>query len=166
MSAVASSAPGVRPVFVVAVSALLAGIGCATSGSPSDAASQILQLDAEWSRAAQGHDVEKVLSFWAEDAILYPPGSPPVTGKPAIREYVAKSFQTPGFSISWKTANVVVSRSVDLAYATGTNRVTFSGPDGKQVTVDGKAVTVWRRERDGVWKCVIDIWNDVPASPR
>ena len=157
---------GVRPVLLVVVSALLAGIGCATSGSPSDAASQILQLDAEWSRAAQGRDVEKVLSFWAEDAIVYPPGSPPVIGKPAIREYVAKSLQMPGFTISWKTANVVVSRGVDLAYATGTNRVTFSGLDGKQVTVEGKAVTVWRRERDGVWKCVIDIWNDVPASPQ
>jgi ketosteroid isomerase-like protein len=72
-----------------------------------------------------------------------------------------KSFQTPGFSISWKMGNVAVSRSGDFAYATGTNRLTFNGSDGKQVTVEGKAVTIWRKEKEGDWKCVIDIWNDV-----
>jgi ketosteroid isomerase-like protein len=104
------------------------------------------------------------VSFWADDAIVFPPGSPAVAGKSAIREFVAKGFQTPGFSISWKTTTVAVSRSGDIAYRTGTNRVTFSAPDGKQVTVEGKAVAVWRREKDGAWKCVIDIWNDVSSS--
>ena len=126
--------------------------------------SQILQLDAEWPRAAQARDVDRVVSFWADDAIVFPPGSPSVAGKSAIREFVAKSFQTPGFGIAWKTTHVVVSRSGDLAYATGTNRVTFNGPDGKQVAVEGKAVTVWRKEKEGAWKCVIDIWNDIPTS--
>jgi uncharacterized protein (TIGR02246 family) len=145
---------------------LLAGSGCATAGNQSDAQSQILRLDAEWARAAQDRDVERALSFWADDAIVFPPGRPAVAGKSAIREFVAKSFQTPGFSISWNTASVVVSRSGDLAYATGTNRVTFNGPDGKPVAVEGKAVTVWRKEREGVWKCVIDIWNDASSAPR
>ena len=44
------------------------------------------------------------------------------------------------------------------------NEVSFSGQNGRQVTVEGKAVTVWRREPEGVWKCVIDIWNDVSPS--
>jgi uncharacterized protein (TIGR02246 family) len=146
------------------VAVLLACAGCASSGRQPDVASQIRQLDVDWSRAAQDRDVERVLSFWADDAIVFPPGSPAVAGKAAIREFVSKSFQTPGFSISWKTTTVAVSRSGDLAYTTGTNRLTFSAPDGKQVTVEGKAVAVWRREKDGTWKCVIDIWNDVPAS--
>jgi uncharacterized protein (TIGR02246 family) len=145
---------------LVAVAMLLAYIGCASAGSPTDVQSQILQIDAEWSGAAQGRDVDRVVSFWADDAIVFPPGSPPLKGKPAIREFVAKSYQTPGFSISWKTTNVAVSRSGDLAYARGTNRVSFTGLDGRQVTVEGKAVTVWRREKEGIWKCVIDIWND------
>ena len=152
-----------RFAFGVIVAALLAGTGCASAGSQTDVQSQILRLDADWSRTAQDRDVDRVVSFWADDAIVFPPGSPAVAGKAAIREFVAKSFQTPGFSISWKTTTVAVSRGGDIAYTTGTNRVTFSTPDGKQVTVEGKAVAVWRREKDGAWKCVIDIWND--ASP-
>ena len=72
-------------------------------------------------------------------------------------------YASQAFSISWKTTTVAVSRSGDIAYTTGTNRVTFNAPDGKQITVNGKAVAVWRREKDGAWRCVIDIWNDVPA---
>jgi uncharacterized protein (TIGR02246 family) len=151
-----------RQGFAV-VLGMLAWIGCATSGRTSNAASEILQLDAEWSRAAQSRDVERTVSFWAEDATVFPPGRPAVVGKTAIREFVTKSFQTPGFSISWNTTTVVVSRSGDFAYTTGTNRVSFSAPDGKQLR-EGKAVAVWRRGKDGVWKCVVDIWNDVSPS--
>lgn len=150
--------------LLAVVAWLIASIGCTTAGSTSDAASEILRLDAEWSQAAQERDVDRVVSFWADDAAVLPPGSPAVIGKPAIREFVAKSFQTPGFSISWKTINVVVSRSGDFAYATGTNRVTFNGPDGRRVAVEGKAVTAWRKEPQGGWKCVIDIWNDSSPS--
>ncbi len=150
--------------LVLAVVGVLLGAGCASVSSQADVQSEIMRLDAEWSRAAQNRDVDRVLSFWADDAIVFPPASPAVVGSAAIREFVAKSFQTPGFSISWKTTTVAVSRGGDIAYTTGTNRVTFNAPDGKQVTVEGKAVAVWRREKDGAWKCVIDIWNDVPAS--
>jgi uncharacterized protein (TIGR02246 family) len=135
---------------------------CVSAGSPADERVQILQLDREWSEAAQIRDVERVLSYWADDAIVLPPGSPPVVGKPAIREFVVKSFQAPDFTISWKTMEVTVSGSGELAYAIGTNRVTFRSPDGKQMTVEGKAVTVWRREKGGSWKCIVDIWNDTP----
>jgi len=151
-------------IAVPVVAVLLACVSCASSGRQPDVASEIRQLDGDWSRAAQDRDLQRVLSFWADDAIVFPPGSPAVAGKAAIREFVEKSFRTPGFSISWKTTTVAVSRGGELAYTTGTNHLTFSAPDGKLVTVEGKAVAVWRREKDGEWKCVIDIWNDVPAS--
>ena len=141
---------------------LLALAACHCREGRADARSEILRLDAEWSRAAQRRDVDKVLYYWADDAVVLPPGSPAVVGKTAIRDFVVKSFQAPGFSISWKTTDVAVSEAGDLAYATGTNRVTFRGADGREVSVNGKAVTVWRR--DGArWKCVVDVWND--ASP-
>jgi uncharacterized protein (TIGR02246 family) len=156
----------IGPAAFGAVAVLVALTGCVSAGRPADVRAQILRLDREWSQAAQRRDVDRVISYWADDAIVLPPGSPPVVGKAAIREFVVKSFQAPDFSISWKTTDVAVSGSGDLAYATGTNRVTFRNPDGKQVTVDGKAVTVWRRDKDGAWKCVVDIWNDISPWPQ
>jgi len=155
-----------KPSLVAIVTVLIASLGCRSVANTSDAKSQILRLDAEWSQAAQSRDVDRVLSFWSDDATVFPPGRPAVVGKPAIREFVLESFRTPGFGISWKTNDVVVSRSGDLAYGTGTNRVIFTGSDGKQVTVEGKAVAVWRRDPEGDWKCIIDIWNDISSFSR
>jgi uncharacterized protein (TIGR02246 family) len=123
-----------------------------------NARAEILRLDEEWARAAAEGDLERILSFWADDASVFPPGSPALVGKAAIREYVAGSLRAPGFSISWKTSDLVVAASGELAYGIGANRVSFTAPDGKTVAIDGRAVTVWRKDAGG-WKCVIDIWN-------
>src|SRR5262245_8300928 len=154
-----------RWLLVRVVLGFLVCVGCVSKESPSAARSRILELDRQWSEAAGARDVDRALSFWADDAVVFPPGGPAVAGKPAIRAFVVKSFETPGFGISWKTENVVVSRSGDFAYGTGTNRVTFTGPDGRSNAVEGKAVAVWRKEKGGDWKCVIDIWNDASSPP-
>jgi ketosteroid isomerase-like protein len=61
-----------------------------------------LRRDAEWADlATAGTDVEKVLSYWSEDAVLIFPGQPVLEGKAAIRAYVTASFNTPGFKIHW-----------------------------------------------------------------
>ncbi len=143
---------------------LLASVSCASAGRSDDVRARILQLDAEWSEAAQTRDVDRVVSYWADDATVLPPGGPAIVGKAAIREFVAKSFENPSFRIAWKTNDVVVSEGGDLAYGIGTNRVNVNAPDGTPVTMDGKAVTVWRREKDGSWKCVVDIWNGAPPA--
>ena len=149
----------------LSVAAFLACTACASTSHPTDAPSEIRRLDADWSHAAQSRDVERALSFWSEDAIVFPPGRSALAGKAAIRDFVETSFRTPGFSIAWQTTTVTISENGDMAYTTGTNRVTFDAPDGRRVTVDGKAVEVWRRQKDGQWKCVIDIWNDVAPAP-
>ena len=128
-----------------------------------DERAALLERDREWSAvASQGEDVERILSFWTEDAKVFPAGMPVVEGKPSIREFVTGSLSVPGFKISWEPAEVVVSPSGEMGYTTGRNHVTAPDADGKLQTEDGRYVTVWRREPDGEWRCVIDFWNAVP----
>jgi ketosteroid isomerase-like protein len=127
-----------------------------------DTLQELHRIDSEWAAAATaGEDIERIVSFWADDAIVIPPGLLPVTGKGAIRDYVSTSLSIPGFSIGWETSHFAVSEAGDMAYGVGTNRVTFPGESGELRTAEGRAVTVWRKETDG-WKCVVDIWNDAP----
>ncbi len=62
-----------------------------------------------------------------------------------------------------ETTQFEVAEEGDLAYGVGRNRVTFPGEDGELRTVEGRGVTVWRKE-NGEWRCVVDIWNDAPPS--
>jgi ketosteroid isomerase-like protein len=126
---------------------------------------ELFRVDKAWAQAAAARDVEKSLSFWADDARVVPPGQPALVGKDAIRGYVSAALALPGFSIQWHTADFVVSASGDMAYGFGTNTVTLDGPDGKRLTEHGRALTVWRKDPGGAWKCVVDIWNAEPSAP-
>ena len=61
----------------------------------------VLTAEREWAKAAGQRDLERSVSFMADDAVMYPPGSPPIVGKAAIRDYMAAGFATPGFSVTW-----------------------------------------------------------------
>ncbi len=146
----------------------LAGIVCiAACRPPTDSNSEratLLQRDKDWSAAAHaGTDVERIVAYWADDARIYPPDMPVVDGKVAIRSFVTGSLGVPGFSISWEPHEAVVSSDGKLGYTTGTNSVTAPDARGKLVRTPGRYVTVWRKEPDGSWRCVIDFWNGAPA---
>jgi ketosteroid isomerase-like protein len=133
-----------------------------------DAASEqqkIMQRDAEWSEAASaGKDVEEALSYWSDDAVIVPQGQPIVEGKAAIRAFVTNSFNTPGFSIHWRSEKPAFSPDGKLAYLRSFNSITMRGTDGTSLVLPGRGVTVWRKEPDGLWRCVVDIWNDPPSA--
>jgi uncharacterized protein (TIGR02246 family) len=121
---------------------------------------RLLERDAQWAAAAaEGRDVERILEFWTDDALVYPPGFPPVAGKAALRAYVQASLAIPGFRITWTSSDVRLSPDGQLAYLLSENAVTAPGPTGQLTTSQGRGVTVWRREPDGQWRCAVDIWN-------
>ncbi|MEK6374751.1 MAG: DUF4440 domain-containing protein [Acidobacteriota bacterium] len=142
---------------------------CATATSSSRERDTLLAVDREWAAAAsEGKDVERIVSFWSDDATVYPPGAPVVHGKAAIRDFVRQSQAIPGFHITWHSDHAWLSDDGTLGYTTAENAVTVPGPDGKLVTIKGRGVSIWRRDAGGQWKCVIDIWNsgaDAPAPP-
>ncbi len=125
----------------------------------------LTRLDAEWAAAAsEGRAVERVLSFWTDDAVVIPPGLPAVVGKDALRRYVEASMQIPGFRITWESTDVTLSADGQMAYMFSRNEVTMNDGEGTPVTTAGRAVTVWRRGADGEWRCAVDIWNsEAPA---
>jgi ketosteroid isomerase-like protein len=120
----------------------------------------------DWAKVASaGKDVEKIVSYWSDDAVVYPPGMAALSGKPALRNYVSTSLKTPFFSIGWKPAQAVVAASGDLGYTMGSNEITFADGKGKVARAQGRYLTVWRRAAGGAWKCVVDFWNDSPLPP-
>jgi ketosteroid isomerase-like protein len=126
---------------------------------------RLLERDAKWAAAAaEGRDIERILEFWTDDALVYPPGFPVVAGKAGLRGYVQASLAIPGFRITWTSSDVRLSPDGQLAYLLSENTVTAPGPTGQLTTSRGRAVTIWRREPDGEWRCSVDVWNAGPAG--
>ncbi|TMI97200.1 MAG: DUF4440 domain-containing protein [Bacteroidetes bacterium] len=146
-------------VFVIAV-------GCNQSNVDLKAEeAAIMKTDSTWSAIAkESKDVEKIVSYWSDDAVVLAPGQPAVKGKEALRKFIEDSRQIPGFSITWKSSDVHFSPDGKMAYMSGENLMTMDDSTGKKMTIPGRGYTIWRKEADGNWKCVVDIWNNPPAQ--
>jgi uncharacterized protein (TIGR02246 family) len=122
-------------------------------------------LDADWSRAAAAKDIDKTVSYYSDDALVMPSNSPVLQGKAAARAMWQSMFNMPGFGGGWKATKVDVARSGDLAYITGTYEINETDASGKPKTDKGKYLEVWKKQADGSWKCVADMFNtDLPAA--
>lgn len=158
-----------RRPFVLAgcVALLVFALACQTQAPPDTRAadeSALKEADAQWSNAAGTRDVDKTVAFYADDAIVLPPNGPIVTKKEAIRNAWKDMITPAGSAISWKATKVEVARSGELGYLSGTYEFTMNDANGKPVEDRGKFVEVWKKQTDGAWKCVSDIWNsDLPA---
>ena len=141
-----------------------AGSASSTSTSIPDQSAALMQVSRDWSKAAAGQDVDRILSYWSDDAIVMQPDQPALVGKQAIRGMVEASMKTPKFSISWEPEQAWISKSGDVGYMIERNRVTFAGTGGQTRTVFGKALTIWKKDANGNWKCAVDTWNGNPTE--
>jgi ketosteroid isomerase-like protein len=106
-------------------------------------------------------------SYYSDDASMLPPNAPIATGKQAIRAVWA-SMLNPNVIVSWRVTKVEVARSGELAYVMGVYQITAKNPQGKPMEDRGKLVEVWKKQLDGTWKTVTDIFNSdlpPPAPP-
>ena len=128
--------------------------------------SAIRAAETEWSNRASAKDLEGILSNYAEDASMLPPNAPIATGKEAIRKAWSEMLALPGMALSWQTIKVEVARSGDLAYTHGSYEMSVNDAKGKPVKDLGKYATVWKKQADGSWKAVADIFNSDQPPPK
>lgn len=139
--------------------AVLAG-GCASQCRDGTAtASGLVALDEQWSAAAVKRDVPKVGSFYSEDAVVFPPGEPVVHGRAAAQKVWGELLSDPSFSISWTANDSGLSNSGDMGFTSGTYVANFKSPDGQPGKEVGKFLCIWKKQSDGSWKAVRDMWN-------
>ena len=119
----------------------------------------VRDADAAWSKAAAAKDLDKTVSFYADDAVVLPPNQGAVTTKHGIRN-LWKAFFDTLTEISWKTSRVEMAKSGDMGYLIGTYEMTM-----KDGTKDkGKYCEVWKKQADGKWKVSTDMFSsDLPA---
>jgi len=166
----------VRTVVTIALVALVvATVDCNFGSSSSSTASStpsgssaegdaLMQVSRDWAKAAEARDVDRVVSYWSDDAMTLEPDRPALAGKAAIRNMVQTGFRDPKFTITWGPEQAVISQAGDMGYLIEHNRVTFTDTTGKVQTVFGKGVTIWKKDSNGNWKCVVDIFNNSPAE--
>jgi uncharacterized protein (TIGR02246 family) len=131
------------------------GLGLA----PADEA-RVRAADSVFAIGANTGDVEKVASAYAEDATLMPPNAPPIRGRAAIRGFWNGLLQAYGVELTIGVDQL--EGRGDLAYIVGHYRFVTT-PKAKGTPAlppeDGKFVEVLKRQADGSWRYVVDMYS-------
>jgi uncharacterized protein (TIGR02246 family) len=158
-------------------SVLLAAIvtGCAPVPTPPAAppdthdadVKAIKDLEATWVQNFASKDPDKIAAVYADDASVMITDMPVINGIPAAKTALKSMVADKNFSITFASDKVDVAKSADIAYSQGTYTMTSTNPKTKKPATDkGKYVTVFKKQADGSWKVVADIFNsDGPAAP-
>ena len=121
-------------------------------------------IDAAWARAASAGDGNAIAALYATDATILPPMEPLRQGEAAKKYWV--DFMN-SFSGPIELTTTAVEGRGDLAYGVGTYRLTLTPKKAGAKplpTEEGKYVEVFRKQGDGSWKIIYDIWNVNPPA--
>jgi len=148
--------------FLVLFTAVLASSLVFAQNKPSARNSKeeraIRDADAAWSHAAETKDLDKAVSFYADDASVLPFNAPIANGKDQIREVWSHLMSLPGYSLRFAPTKIEVSKSKDMAFAIGTFQLMTNDAEGNPATTVGKYVVTWEKQA-GKWKAAADIFN-------
>ena len=135
---------------------LLYGLSGATGKTDEQ---KIRGLDEEWSRSAGTKDAAKFASFYSETGSAMPFNAPIATGRVKVQELWTNLMSKPGFSLHFVPTRIEVAKSKDMACDIGTFELKLNDAQGASMTLPGKYVVVWSKQKDGEWKAEADIFN-------
>ena len=152
---------------VVLISVALLAVGCAQRVNDPADVQAIKNLYVEFDKADMANDTAWFTSaYFLDGAVRMPPNEAMLTGKEAIskQRQMDHDKNTPVSEVS--SVDEVLS-SGDLAIARGkyTSTWTPKASGLGTITEQGKWVATLRRQSDGKWKCVHEIWNSDQPAP-
>ena len=105
-------------------------------------------------------DVNTLLNIVTNDVIVMPPNEPALFGKDAIRPWLENFYKQFTVQGTCTSSDIVVAG--DWAFERLTFTLTTTPvAGGEPVQEVAKGIHIYRRQSDGSWKIVQDIWNSV-----
>lgn len=116
-----------------------------------------------YERGINTSDLDLWLSLWDENGIQFPPDEAMHRGKAEIRAANVDFFPILEMRMSISPQEIAVLG--DYAYSSGSYVLDFSERgSGEWTHVDGKFLTILRRQADGSWKLWRDCFNSNPPK--
>jgi uncharacterized protein (TIGR02246 family) len=147
-----------RGKLTLTLALILLGISTATPSSPS-IADEIARVRSQWADDLRNKRLEEITALYAPDAAFLSGDVGRVTGRPAIHELCKKVMAA-------VTSNMVMhsvrtEHSGDIAFDSGDYEETMTkASDGTSQNSKGSYLMVLKRQPDGKWLIVEQMWID------
>ena len=132
------------------------------SASAKVKADALKRLEGEFMKAAAEHGSQGYMSYYADDAVEVPNGAAIIHGKVEIAKGMG-FLDDKNNQLIWTPVGADISASGDLGYTYGNYEFHSKDKDGKPSVEYGKYASIWKLQKDGSWKVVLDMGNAGPV---
>ncbi|WP_245564977.1 YybH family protein [Spirosoma panaciterrae] len=123
---------------------------------------EIREADLNFSQLSERQGMAKAFTTYAADEVIkLNDGAAPTVGFDSLRAQMSR-MPVDGSVLTWQVLKADASQAGDLGYTFGQWMLSRRDESGKKKTQFGVYVTVWKRQRNGQWRFVVDGGNSTP----
>ena len=125
---------------------------------------ELMEIDRAFSKMSEEKGMKNAfIEYIDSNGVLLRSDQMPIIGANAI-DYLIQQNDT-GYVLSWEPNGAGISSSGDLGYTYGIYELK---PKSKDTTIYGTYASIWKKEKNGKWKFVLDTGNegvgDIPGE--
>jgi ketosteroid isomerase-like protein len=124
-----------------------------------DAKDELKQADIDFSNLSKEKGMNfAFLEYVADDGVLLRPFTYPIVGKDNISKEML-SNDDKNLQLTWAPLYGDVAASGEMGYTYGTYEMKIKKEDGTEDVRKGTYVSIWKKDKAGKWKFVLDTGN-------
>ena len=146
-------------IFIIVGTVMAGGCGSgATIETESDLVSLRLAANT-YHQAASVKDRAAVVALYDENALMVPPNADLVEKLEGVQGYRFGFLETPGVELQFEILRAEISTSGDIGWTLSIGDITINNPEGPPGRDIIRDFHIWKKQTDGSWKVVVDMWN-------
>jgi ketosteroid isomerase-like protein len=122
----------------------------------------LFDLEAKFAKDVLARGGEGFAAWFADDGVALGNGAAPLIGKVAIER--SATWSPKDYQLTWTPTDGLMGPSADMGYTWGHFEGHSKDANGNPVTTTGRYMTIWRRQKDGSWKVILDAGANEPAA--
>ncbi len=143
-------------LHILAILLMLFFCSCKKNHTKNEYLQEILKIEKDFEKMVADSGMALAFKYFAADnAVMLRKNDSIIHGKEAIGNYYSK-YSTDSIWLNWDVEYADISDDATLAYTWGNSTFKILRKTGVTETFKGKFHTVWKRQKDGIWKFVWD----------
>lgn len=133
---------------------------CETEPDTDQLSTELFQTDIEFSEFSKSQGRNAAFIEYADnDGVMLVPNSLPVEGKQNI---INRLMQLPDttYVLTWQPSKAFVAASGEMGFTFGLWNLATKDDSGQPAKLQGTYVTIWKKNKTGKWKFVLDSGNE------
>ena len=155
--------------FWTVIFSLWFALGCTSGGEANtskpgaEKSEDLIQLNRQLDSIValcEDFNLDRYLSYFANDAIIFPPGRGPLIGVDSIRQFLSgfNDVFIPSFTCEYSDRNFEIHDSLAVRSYRSYGEIPYRQSDDILIS-DNKYVDILIRKPDGSWKIIRQMWN-------